>query len=396
MKKITKIFLMIILISIVLICNVKTYSMEINNDVVEDNNIENNTNNQETENNNPDEPTVEMPTEPEEPKTEPEVSPPEVIEPEEPKIEPTEPEVSPPEVTEPEEPKAEPTEPEVSEPEQPTPPTEQVPENPQTPNEPTIPLEPQEPTVPETPDNNIPQEPEQNTQSNEYYPVYEPVKSSNNNLSKIEIVGMEIEPEFSKEITEYYLIIDLTVEELEIIATSEDYKATVDIYNVEELVEGENIIKIIVTAEDGKQKQYTIFVTKTDNEMAANANLKSLKIKGFEIYPTFKNKIYKYNVAINEKISSLEIEAEAENENATIEVSGNNNLQEGNNIITITVTAEDGVTKREYKINTFISIFNIEVKEENKIPAIIAIIAGLVIILVLGIYIISKKHKNFV
>jgi len=382
MKKSVKIFFIIALICILFIFNVKSYSTEISNEnIVEDNNVENNTNLQEPGNNTEELPKVEEPKENEPETQEPEVSVPE----EEPK--PTEPEISeteqqkPPEVSVPEEPKIE----------QPTIDNSQKPQDSDTPQ---LPSDVQQLPTPEEPEKNESTRTETNTENSDdtvYYPVYEQEKSKNNNLKRLEITEMEIEPEFSKEITEYYLIVDLTVEELEIIALAEDPKATVNVYNNEELVEGENIIKIIVTAEDGTQKQYTIFVTKTDNAIAANANLKSLNIKGFEIYPAFKNKIYKYNLTIDEKITFVEVEAEAENENATIEISGNDNLVEGNNTITITVTAEDGVTKREYKINTFISIFNVVVEKENKMPAIIAITIGLTIVLTLIIYIIKAK-----
>lgn len=373
MKKIRKIFFIITLVNILLIFNVESYSTELGNEVIEENNNdENNTNSQEPENNVVVTPPVEQPQDP---------------------IEPSEPEQTEPEQTEPEQTEPEQTVPEQTEPEQP------VPETPEEPQQPDIPTVSQPNVEPEQPNSNIPPQTNESTESNgntenTYNPIYEEEKSSNNNLQNLEITGMEIEPEFNKEITEYYLIVDLTVEELEVIATAEDDQATVNIYNNEELIEGENIIKVIVTAEDGTQKVYTIYVTKTDNAIAANANLKKLQVKGFDLYPDFKNKIYKYNLTINEMITSLEVEAEAENENATIEISGNNNLEEGNNIITITVTAEDGITKREYKINTFISAFNVEVEEENKMPAIIAIIVGLVIIVILSIYIINKKHIN--
>ena len=220
--------------------------------------------------------------------------------------------------------------------------------------------------------------------------IYEQ-KSDNNYLRFLEIKNVDIEPEFDRETMEYYVVVDLSVDELEITANAEDRSATVKILGNTQLEEGENTITIIVTAEDLSQRTYKILVTKTDNAELVNANLKSLYVKGFEIYPTFSSKIYKYNLTINEKIYSLEILAEAENENATIEIKGNNQLKEGNNTITITVTAEDGITKREYSINTFISSLTVEVKEENKLPALIAMGIGVLIALILLIHIIKNK-----
>ena len=204
---------------------------------------------------------------------------------------------------------------------------------------------------------------------------------------------MELEPDFNAYTTEYYLIVDLNVEELKITAIPEDSTATVYIYGNENLVEGENSISIVVTAEDGSQKPYKIFVTKTDDIEKANANLKSLQVKNFYMYPQFSPKIYKYNLTINEIVKELEVFAEPENENATVEIIGGKDLKEGSNTITIKVTAEDGITVKEYKINTFISEFNVEIEEENKQPALIAMGICLIMALIVGIQIIHQNKK---
>ena len=204
---------------------------------------------------------------------------------------------------------------------------------------------------------------------------------------------MELEPDFNSYTTEYYLIVDLNVEELKITAIPEDSTATIYIYGNENLVEGENSISIVVTAEDGSQKTYKIFVTKTDDIEKANANLKSLQVKNFYMYPQFSPKIYKYNLTINEIVKELEVFAEPENENATVEIIGGKDLKEGSNTITIKVTAEDGITVKEYKINTFISEFNVEIEEENKQPALIAMGICLIMALIVGIQIIHQNKK---
>ena len=247
MKKVIKIFFIIAILNILLIFNIESYCTEIGNEVtVENNTVEENTNIQEPGNNE-----VEPPVE----------NPPEESEPSNP-TEPTEPS----EPTEPTEP-SEPTEPEDTEPEQ------TVPETPDEPDIPTISQPNEENNQPNNNNNTPPQTNEStgnNNQGNTNNQTQEEEKSSNNYLKNLIITDMEIEPEFDKDITEYYLIVDLTVEELEIIATAEDDSAKVRIYDNTELVEGENTVKIIVTAEDGTQKAYTIYVTKTDNAIAAN------------------------------------------------------------------------------------------------------------------------------
>ena len=71
-----------------------------------------------------------------------------------------------------------------------------------------------------------------------------------------------MEPEFSKDVTEYYLTVDLEIDKIDIEAYSDSEKASVDIQGNNDLQEGENKIEIVVTAEAGNQKTYYIYVTK--------------------------------------------------------------------------------------------------------------------------------------
>lgn len=216
-------------------------------------------------------------------------------------------------------------------------------------------------------------------------------KSKNADLKLLQIDIEGLSPEFDKDVTEYYLVVGLEIEDIKVIARAEDINSEVIVSGNTDLEEGKNKIIITVTAEAGNTKTYVLNVTKTDNEQLVNVNLKSLMIRGFELYPTFKPNIYNYNVNINEVISFLDVKAEPENEKATIAVEGNNNLTKGDNLIKITVTAEDGETTRTYKINTYISSTNIKVQEENKTPAYIAIVVLIIVILGLSIVLIKKK-----
>jgi len=227
-----------------------------------------------------------------------------------------------------------------------------------------------------------------NTQSNE------PVKSSNANLKELKLDVEGLTPDFNQNTTEYYLIVDLSVENIQVTAIAADNKAKVAVKGNKMLEEGENTITITVTAEDETTKNYYIYVTKIDNIELANAELASLEIPGFSIYPSFKSNIFSYNLNINESINNIEITATPQREKATVLIEGNENLQEGENLIKIIVTAEDGTTIRTYKINTYIdSSAKVIVEEENKVPAIILIIVLSVCIIGLGTFIVIKKRK---
>lgn len=218
-------------------------------------------------------------------------------------------------------------------------------------------------------------------------------KSSEARLKELKVDVEGLTPEFDKNTTEYYLVTDLSVNKINVTASTVDNKAKWAVYGNKNLKEGENTVTIVVTAEDGTKKEYFIHVTKVDNIELANAELEKIEIEGFNLYPSFKSNIYSYNLNINQDISNLNITAIPQNEKATIEIEGNENLHEGENIIKINVTAANEETTRTYKINTYISLDRVELQEEDKTPAIILIVVLSVCIIGLGISIVVKNRK---
>lgn len=195
--------------------------------------------------------------------------------------------------------------------------------------------------------------------------------SDNANLKSLTIDVEGLTPDFNKNVIDYYLVVGLEVESINVEAVVDDNNATYYVEGNEEIKEGQNTIKVVVTAENGETKTYKINVTKTDNVELTNANLKTLVINRWGMYPNFKPNIFNYSLTITDKISKLDIQVETENEEATFEIEGNENLTEGDNLIKIIVTAQDGETIREYKINAFISSEVVKTKQESKLPAFI-------------------------
>lgn len=223
------------------------------------------------------------------------------------------------------------------------------------------------------------------------HPSYREKESENANLKSLSLEGIDIAPEFKYYTTEYTAIVGLDIENITVFAEAEDSKATVTVTGHRELQEGENTVEITVEAEAGNTKTYTIIVTKTSNEQAMNAKLKSLIVRGFNMYPSFQGNIYNYNLNINEQITKLEILAETENSNATFVIEGNEKLQEGDNLIKIIVTAENGETTGEYKLNVYINSNVVEAQKENKLPALILLAILIVIAIVVAGMLIKKK-----
>lgn len=242
----------------------------------------------------------------------------------------------------------------------------------------------------ETKNNNTQQVPQKPNNSKE-----EKNKSKENRLKQLSIDIEGMTPEFNKETTEYYVVTDLNTKEIKVTAIPVDEKATVTISGNTKLEEGENTITINVKAEDGTNKVYYIYVNKVDNIAMANAMLQSLQVTNYSIYPSFKPTIYNYNIDIKDGIEKIEIIAKPENEKSTIAIEGNENLKQGENIIKVIVTAEDGVTVRTYKIKAYVETKREILQDENKTPAIVllTIIGCCIIILTIFEYNKFKKGK---
>ena len=97
--------------------------------------------------------------------------------------------------------------------------------------------------------------------------------SSNNYLSSLSVKDYKLTPDFNKDTTKYTLELDETVEKIKILANAEDSKSTITGTGTKKVSEGENKLKIVVTAENGNKKTYTITATvKSLNPIKVNIN----------------------------------------------------------------------------------------------------------------------------
>ncbi len=176
-------------------------------------------------------------------------------------------------------------------------------------------------------------------------------KNNNPLLREITIDGEAIKPEFDQFITDYVIAVDSEKENIEIEAATDDPNASYEIKGDTNLKLGINNFEIKVTAEDGKTtNSYFLHITKGDINKA-NANLKDIEIEGLSLNPKFNEKDTNYLVEYDNYIEKLNIIATPESEKAKIEILDNDNFNSTIHIVTIKVTAEDGITTKEYKIN---------------------------------------------
>ena len=225
-------------------------------------------------------------------------------------------------------------------------------------------------------------------------------KNSNNNLASLNIAGYNID--FSKDKTSYQLTVEYDVTSIAISASAEDSKANISGIGTKELNLYSNAFNIVVTAENGSRKTYTIEVIRKDidgniKELATDNTLSSITIADYNI--NFNPEIMEYTILLTDAVMP-EINAIANDSNATVTINNSESIKTGNNIIEISVIAENGA-EQIYKINAIYldeveetAAPDTEVKEELNIWLVIAIIE---IILILGIIttvlILIKKGK---
>lgn len=240
-------------------------------------------------------------------------------------------------------------------------------------------------------------------------------QSSNANLKTLGISPKEYDfTGFTKNTTEYTAkAIPSTVDSLKVTAIAAEKNAKVKITGNTNLEVGTNTIKIVVTAPDGKTtKTYSIRVTKLateddkpgnviDDEKEVDLFLKSLSIDGLTLSPEFSSNVFTYETTINmdeNDLNEVKVNAEANNSNAKIEITGNTNLVEGENLINIIVKEEGTSNQTVYQITVNKVSQKSEVLENsNKISKEKIIIAGgiAIIIIVIAVWIIiMKKNKD--
>ncbi len=156
---------------------------------------------------------------------------------------------------------------------------------------------------------------------------------------------------------------------IKIYATANDSKAKISGTGTKDLVTGTNKFTIKVTAENGATKSYVIKVTRlaeennkpnveeenppapsTKEEVPQELRLTSLVIQGVELIPVFTSETFEYSAYITNE-EEVKIDATSNIEGANIEITGNTDLVEGENIAVIKLTKDDKTVEYKIKIN---------------------------------------------
>ncbi len=90
--------------------------------------------------------------------------------------------------------------------------------------------------------------------------------SSNAFASSIKVSSGSLSPKFNKNTTNYNVVVANNVTKCDIYVTAEDAKSKVNIQGSASLSVGKNVRKVIITAQNGTQKTYTINITRSEEE----------------------------------------------------------------------------------------------------------------------------------
>lgn len=253
-------------------------------------------------------------------------------------------------------------------------------------------------------------------------------KSSNNYLKNISTSLGTLSPAFNRSQTSYILSFPYdfdykTLEKISINAVKEDTKEKIEGTGVKAVKVGTNVYNLVVTAENGETRTYAIKLIKPEISEDKNMRLATLKLtyidesgKSVELPldKTFNAETFEYSLNVESIVKSIKIDTTLPegSEGIKVSVSGNEDLQDGENVITITLVNEHDDTENPKK-----TIYTIKVNKAAAVTAetaimqpaektpekkvnfklIIGIILGIILLLIMILIIlliISKKQSK--
>ena len=175
------------------------------------------------------------------------------------------------------------------------------------------------------------------------------LESSNNYLSNITVNKGTLTPTFNKEKQYYEVEVDYSITQIQVDAKLEDSSSSLTGTGVYTLNVGHNLAILKVKGADGSIRDYQVLIDRKKN---TEARLSQLAIESTNLTPEFNKDNYEYTVTTSDPKLTFTRLIPIDS-NATYEIIGNENFITGSdsNEVKIRVTAQDGITQKEYKIH---------------------------------------------
>lgn len=253
-------------------------------------------------------------------------------------------------------------------------------------------------------------------------------KSSNNYLKGISIDAGTLSPAFNRSQSSYVVSFPYdfdykTLDKVKIGVTKEDDKEKISGIGVKEVKIGSNVYNILVTAENGETRTYTIKLIKPEVSEDKHMRLSSLKLvyknaDGNDVElpldKAFNSEVFEYAINVDSTVESIDVKSMLPegSEGIKVSVTGNTDLQPGQNTIIVTLENENDDSENPKK-----TMYTINVNKAEAVPAetqiqemaqpvenkgtnikfVIGIILGIILLLILILVIlliINKKQKK--
>ena len=176
--------------------------------------------------------------------------------------------------------------------------------------------------------------------------------SGNANLAGLSCGDYALSPAFSAGTTEYSVTVPYDVSRLPLDYRAADGGADVSVSG-NQLSVGVNTVVLTVTAANGASRRYTISVTRQPDPnvtLSSDASLSELTPSTGQLSPAFSPEITEYAVYVPYETSKISLSATAKDSKALGVTQPDASLKEGDNLLTVTCTAEDGTT-RDYTVH---------------------------------------------
>lgn len=244
-------------------------------------------------------------------------------------------------------------------------------------------------------------------------------KSSNANLKDFGITPYDFSG-FKPDNTSYKVTVPSDAESVEIYAVLQDDNAKITGTGKKNLEFGDNNFDITVIAEDGTKKIYKINIIRQEGENKKNEEeqntetvqqqyvgdgLASLNIENLELSPDFDTVIYEYKTEYIGEGTTLNIKTTTTDPYYTVEITGNEDLKEGENIVNILVSDPDGKNIATYQITVNKSLVDEEAvakeqeearkKEQERQFIICASVITIILVIVIILIIKHKKSEKW-
>ncbi len=180
--------------------------------------------------------------------------------------------------------------------------------------------------------------------------------SNNCAISSLTCSNATLSPEFSSSNTAYTATVPYDVTELKLDWRTADSGARVSVSG-NSLVVGENTVTVTCTAPSGAQKYYVITVTRQQDpnyKPSDDALLADLKLDAAPLSPAFSGAVTDYVAYVPFETNSATLTGVAKDEKALQVTEDTRQLvNEGETVMSVTCTAEDGVTKKTYTVHVY-------------------------------------------